>query len=51
MGWPQIIFGWPAILLTLVLFGVAFTRERTSLGFVGLVVSCSRAGPRCVPKA
>ena len=24
MGWPQIVFGWPTILLTLVLFGVAF---------------------------
>jgi hypothetical protein len=33
----QIIVGWPTIMLTLVLFGVAFTRERTSLGFVGLV--------------
>jgi hypothetical protein len=37
MGWAQIIFGWPTIVLTLGLFGVAFTRERTSLGFVGLV--------------
>ena len=36
MTWPQLIFGWPTIILALVVFGLAFARSRTALGFVGL---------------
>jgi hypothetical protein len=39
MTWPQIIFGWPTILVALGSFGVAFGRQRSALGFVGVIAA------------
>ena len=36
MSWPQLVFGWPTIILALGVFAPAFTRPRSWLGFVGL---------------
>lgn len=35
----QIIFGWPAISLALCAFAIAFMRDRSVLGFVGLAAA------------
>ena len=37
MSWSQLVLGWPAILLALAAFGVAFARGRSPLGFAGLI--------------
>jgi hypothetical protein len=39
MSWPEIVFGWPAIILALCAFGLAFARRRSALGFAGLAVA------------
>jgi hypothetical protein len=39
MPWVQVIFGWPMIILTLAVFVAAFARERSALGFVGLILA------------
>lgn len=39
MSWPQLIFGWPTIILAVVAFGVAFAREGSGLGFIGLALA------------
>ena len=39
MSWPQVILGWPTIILALVAFGVAFIRQRSLIGFVGLAAA------------
>ena len=39
MTWPQIVFGWPTILLAIGLFTAGFMRERTKLGFLGVVAA------------
>jgi hypothetical protein len=37
MTWPQVVFGWPAIIAGLLLFTLAFGRERSTLGFLALL--------------
>jgi hypothetical protein len=37
MTWPQIVLGWPAIIAALLLFAVAFSRERSMFGFLALL--------------
>jgi len=39
MAWPAIVFGWPAIGLSLALFAAAFLRPRSALGFAGLALA------------
>jgi hypothetical protein len=39
MSWPQLILGWPTIILAIGAFGFAFTRERSALGFVGVAAA------------
>jgi hypothetical protein len=37
MTWPQLIFGWPAIIFALAAFGWALLKGPSLLGFVGLM--------------
>ncbi len=39
MSWAQIVFGWPAIIVAVGTFGVAFARDRSTLGFAGLAAA------------
>jgi hypothetical protein len=39
MTWPQLILGWPTIILALAMFGLALSRRRSVLGFVGLALA------------
>jgi hypothetical protein len=39
MTWPQIVFGWPAIIASLAAFAAAFTTGRSWLGFLGLALA------------
>jgi hypothetical protein len=40
MSWPQVVFGWPTIILALGAFALAFARERSKWGFAGVVLAC-----------
>jgi hypothetical protein len=39
MSWPQLVFGWPTIILALAAFVLAFRRQRSRLGFAGLALA------------
>jgi hypothetical protein len=39
MSWPQLIFGWPAIISALGAFGLAFVGPRSFLGFGGVALA------------